>query len=131
MKIIVLGSGLVPRHGGIAPIRTPFETNETQIRLILGQGFLKPYKVGDDGTRTAVTYQNYKKLLEADNAPKKVEQPKAPVAEKKDNQSYYNNKKDKKNHSNAPYRPYTPPVQKEEEKKPDVPATVLDSTDSE
>ena len=60
MKIIVLGAGLVPRVGGIAPIRKPFEADERLVRLILGHGSLKPYKVNDDGSKAEITFKNYK-----------------------------------------------------------------------
>ena len=110
MKIIVLGCGLVPRIGGIAPLRKPVDVDENVLRLILGHGSLKPYKVNEDGSKQEVTYGNYKKLLKEDeevDMPKKVEAPK---------------KEESKHHSKPAF---TKPVQavevkKEEPKKEEV-----------
>jgi hypothetical protein len=80
MKIIVLGRGLVPRIGGIAPLREPFEVTDKILTLIVNQPGLKPYLVKEDGTKTEITFQNYKKIIEASKKPaqpKKVEPVKA------------------------------------------------------
>lgn len=80
MKIIVLGRGLVPRIGGIAPLKEPFEVTDKILTLIINQPGLKPYLVKEDGTKTEITHQNYKKIIEASKKPaqpKKIEPVKA------------------------------------------------------
>ena len=110
MKIIVLGCGLVPRIGGIAPIRKPVEVDENILRLILGHGSLKPYKVNDDGTKEEITFANFRKMLEESKPkkPVKKEEPKKPevkVEPKKEEP-----------------KPEKPVEEKKEEKKQDKPS---------
>lgn len=86
VKIVILGNGLIPRGGGIAPRLNPFEADINLIRTSILTNGLQVYMINPDtGNKVRVTMQNYEKMYKAfDHKPAinkvatKVETPKAP-----------------------------------------------------
>ncbi len=85
LKIIVKGSGLIPRGHGIAPRTTPFEADKKLIYLILVTDNLDPYFLNPDTKKfVKLTKANYEKMYDmyGNKAVKKVIMAdKAPMAE--------------------------------------------------
>ena len=63
IKIIVLGSGLIPRGHGIAPCAVPFEADLDLVKLIMKTNGMVPYAVSlRDGHKVRLTCSNIDRI---------------------------------------------------------------------